>query len=49
MHVYVTLCFIADMSGPSFSAYSFTNGGFGNMTAADKVPPEMAHLIDAHW
>lgn len=29
---------------PSFSAYSS-----GNMTVVDKVPPEMLHLIDAHW
>ncbi|CAG0896623.1 unnamed protein product [Darwinula stevensoni] len=23
--------------------------GFGNTTVVDKVPPEMLHLVDAHW
>ncbi|XP_015609841.1 rhodopsin isoform X2 [Cephus cinctus] len=39
------------MSGPSYSAYTWTaqGGGFGNQTVVDKVPPEMLHLVDAHW
>nr|AHK12248.1 longwave opsin [Empoasca vitis] len=39
------------ISEPSFSAYSSwaTQGGFGNHTVVDKVPPDMLHLVDAHW
>ena len=39
------------MSGPSYAAYSWSaqGGGFGNQTVVDKVPPEMLHLVDAHW
>lgn len=41
------------VSGPIYEAYSWAGaqGGnkFGNMTVVDKVPPEMLHLIDAHW
>jgi hypothetical protein len=38
------------VSEPSFSAYTWDSGsGYGNMTAADKVLPEMKHMIDAHW
>lgn len=38
-------------SGPSHAAYMWgaQGGGFGNQTVVDKVPPEMLHLIDAHW
>lgn len=36
---------------PSHAAYTWTAhaGGFGNQTAVDKVPPDMLHLVDAHW
>ncbi|KAJ8871341.1 hypothetical protein PR048_027658 [Dryococelus australis] len=38
------------ISEPSFSAYSWASqGGFGNQTVVDKVPPEMLYLVDAHW
>nr|CAD7588261.1 unnamed protein product [Timema genevievae] len=38
------------ISEPSFSAYSWASqGGFGNQTVVDRVPPEMLHLVDAHW
>ncbi|KAL6423807.1 hypothetical protein ACFW04_010338 [Cataglyphis niger] len=39
------------VSGPSHAAYTWTaqGGGFGNQTVVDKVPPEMLHLVDAHW
>lgn len=38
------------LSEPSFSAYSWASqGGFGNQTVVDKVPPEMLHLVDSHW
>ncbi|XP_029155494.1 rhodopsin [Nylanderia fulva] len=38
-------------SGPSHAAYTWAaqGGGFGNQTVVDKVPPEMLHLVDAHW
>lgn len=37
-------------SGPSHAAYTWAaQGGFGNQTVVDKVPPEMLHLIDPHW
>lgn len=37
-------------SGPSHAAYTWAGqGGFGNQTVADKVPPDMLHLIDPHW
>ncbi|XP_011882364.1 PREDICTED: rhodopsin [Vollenhovia emeryi] len=37
-------------SGPSHAAYTWaTQGGFGNQTVVDKVPPEMLHLVDVHW
>lgn len=40
------------MTGPSYEAYSWggqAGSRFGNQTVVDKVPPEMLHLIDAHW
>ncbi|KAM0725912.1 rhodopsin [Formica fusca] len=39
------------VSGPSHAAYTWgaQGGGFGNQTVVDKVPPEMLHLVDAHW
>jgi len=38
------------ISEPSFSAYSWASqGGFGNQTVVDKVPPEMLFMVDAHW
>nr|CAD7262114.1 unnamed protein product [Timema shepardi]CAD7572169.1 unnamed protein product [Timema californicum] len=38
------------ISEPSFSAYSWASqGGFGNQTVVDRVPPEMLYLVDAHW
>lgn len=39
------------ISGPSFSAYQgwASQGGFGNQTVVDKVPPEMLYLVDSHW
>lgn len=42
------------VSGPTYDAYSWGGQGgggsrFGNMTAADKVTPDMMHLVDAHW
>ena len=41
------------VSGPIFEAYSWAGGQggnkFGNVTVVDKVPPDMLHLIDAHW
>ncbi|XP_020292127.1 rhodopsin [Pseudomyrmex gracilis] len=38
-------------SGPSHAAYQWAaqGSGFGNQTVADKVPPDMLHLIDPHW
>ncbi|KAL6264108.1 hypothetical protein P5V15_004186 [Pogonomyrmex californicus] len=38
-------------SGPSHAAYMWSaqGGGFGNQTVVDKVPPEMLHMVDAHW
>lgn len=38
-------------SGPSHAAYTWAaqGGGFGNQTVVDKVPPEMLHMVDAHW
>lgn len=38
-------------SGPSHAAYTWATqgGGFGNQTVVDKVPPEMLHMVDAHW
>lgn len=40
-------------SGPSLHHAAYTwaahGGGFGNQTVADKVPPEMLHMIDPHW
>lgn len=35
--------------GPSYEAYSYGGSKFGNQTVVDKVPPDMLHLIDAHW
>lgn len=36
--------------GPSYQAFYGGSGSrFGNQTVVDKVPPEMLHLIDAHW
>lgn len=38
------------VSGPNYEAFSY--GGqarFNNQTVVDKVPPDMLHLIDAHW
>uniref|UniRef100_A0A1B0D995 G-protein coupled receptors family 1 profile domain-containing protein n=3 Tax=Phlebotomus TaxID=13203 RepID=A0A1B0D995_PHLPP len=47
---------MAAFAEPHFSAYSAGwqggaggSGGFGNMTVVDKVPPEMLHMVDAHW
>ncbi|XP_053999653.1 rhodopsin, long-wavelength-like [Hylaeus anthracinus] len=39
------------ISGPSYEAYSWGAQGskLGNQTVVDKVPPDMLHLIDAHW
>ncbi|CAK9794745.1 Rhodopsin, long-wavelength [Anthophora plagiata] len=39
------------LTGPSYEAYSWGAQGsrFGNQTVVDKVPPDMLHLIDAHW
>ncbi|KAK9308823.1 hypothetical protein QLX08_001252 [Tetragonisca angustula] len=37
------------VSGPSYEAYSYGGSKFGNQTVVDKVPPDMLHLIDAHW
>jgi hypothetical protein len=35
---------------PRFSAYSrASQGGFGNITVVDKVPPDLLHLVDPHW
>lgn len=38
---------------PHFEAYSSggwsAGGGLGNLTVVDKVPPEMLHMVDAHW
>lgn len=37
---------------PHFSAYAasaWQQHGVGNMTVVDKVPPEMLHMVDAHW
>lgn len=36
---------MAFVSGPSYSAWQ----GSGNMTVVDKVPPDMLHMVDAHW
>nr|APY20602.1 long wavelength sensitive opsin [Euroleon nostras] len=36
---------MAFVSGPTYSAWQ----GTGNMTVVDKVPPEMLHMVDAHW
>lgn len=37
-------------SGPSHAAYTWAaQGGFGNQTVVDKVPPDMLHLVDPHW
>lgn len=33
---------------PHYSAWQ-AQGGYGNLTVVDKVPPEMAHLVDHHW
>ncbi|XP_059618590.1 opsin-1-like [Phlebotomus argentipes] len=43
---------MAAFAEPHFSAWQSGSGGgasFGNMTVVDKVPPEMLHLVDAHW
>lgn len=42
---------ISIASGPSHAAYTWATqgGGFGNQTVVDKVPPEMLHMVDAHW
>lgn len=37
---------MAFVSGPTFSAWQ---AGGGNMTVVDKVPPDMLHMVDAHW
>lgn len=38
------------VSGPSYAAFSHgAQARFSNQTVVDKVPPEMLHLIDAHW
>lgn len=34
---------------PHYSALWQGQGGHGNMTVVDKVPPEMLYLVDAHW
>lgn len=43
---------MASFDGPHYSAmprFEARTGGFGNQTVADRVPPEMLHLVDAHW
>lgn len=35
--------------GPSYEAYTYGAQRFSNQTVVDKVPPDMLHLIDAHW
>ncbi|XP_033343970.1 rhodopsin, long-wavelength [Bombus vosnesenskii] len=35
--------------GPSYEAYAYGAQRFANQTVVDKVPPDMLHLIDAHW
>uniref|UniRef100_A0A1L8DJU4 Putative 7 transmembrane receptor n=2 Tax=Nyssomyia neivai TaxID=330878 RepID=A0A1L8DJU4_9DIPT len=44
---------MAAFAEPHFSAWqsgsSGGGAGFGNITVVDKVPPEMLHMIDAHW
>lgn len=40
------------MGQPNFAAWvasAAARTGFGNITVVDKVPPEMMHLVDAHW
>lgn len=38
------------ISGPSYEAFSYgVQARFNNQTVVDKVPPDMLHLIDAHW
>uniref|UniRef100_A0A1B6D497 G-protein coupled receptors family 1 profile domain-containing protein n=1 Tax=Clastoptera arizonana TaxID=38151 RepID=A0A1B6D497_9HEMI len=39
------------ISEPSFSAYQgwASQGGYGNQTVVDKVPPEMLYMVDSHW
>ncbi|XP_014240082.1 opsin-1 [Cimex lectularius] len=37
-----------DMS-PSFAAYQWNANPMANRTVVDSVPPEMLHLVDAHW
>ncbi|XP_034938626.1 rhodopsin [Chelonus insularis] len=39
------------ISGPRFAAYGSGgwSSGMGNQTVVDKVPPEMLHMVDAHW
>ncbi|KAG4079252.1 hypothetical protein HA402_006975 [Bradysia odoriphaga] len=34
---------------PHYSALWQGQGGHGNLTVVDKVPPEMLYLVDAHW
>lgn len=42
-------------AGPQAGAWGagapagFAGGLVGNMTVADKVPPDMIHMVDAHW
>ncbi|XP_060825284.1 rhodopsin, long-wavelength [Bombus pascuorum] len=37
------------VSGPSYEAYTYGAQRFANQTVVDRVPPDMLHLIDAHW
>jgi len=38
------------ISGASHAAYTWAaHGGFGNQTVIDKVPPEILHMVHAHW
>jgi r-opsin len=38
------------MGEPNFVAWAAQRSGYGgNLTVVDKVPPDMLHLVDAHW
>jgi hypothetical protein len=36
---------------PTFAMYQqpWSGGAWGNKTVVDMVPPEMLHMVDAHW
>uniref|UniRef100_A0A6B2EK04 Putative rhodopsin receptor 1 n=1 Tax=Phlebotomus kandelakii TaxID=1109342 RepID=A0A6B2EK04_9DIPT len=44
---------MAAFAEPHFSAWQSgsgaSGGGFGNITVVDRVPPDMLHMVDAHW